>query len=58
LVDERLTTVSAQRQLHAAGHDTRSSRGVVDAVAAVILLEAALDHERNTGVPVGEVVHP
>lgn len=57
LVDERLTTVSAQRQLHAAGRDTRSSRRVIDAAAAVVLLEAALDHERNTGAPAGEQVH-
>jgi len=57
LVDERLTTVSAQRRLHAAGRTTRTSRQVIDAAAAVVLLEAALDHERNTGAPAGEQVH-
>ena len=57
LVDERLTTVSAQRRLHAAGRTARTSRQVIDAAAAVVLLEAALDHERNTGAPAGEQVH-
>ena len=57
LVDERLTTVSAQHRLHAAGRTTRTSRQVIDAAAAVVLLEAALDHERNTGAPAGEQVH-
>jgi putative Holliday junction resolvase len=58
LVDERLTTVSAAQQLRAAGRDARSSRSVVDAAAAVVLLEAALDRERNTGAPAGEQVQP
>ncbi|HET8958671.1 MAG TPA: Holliday junction resolvase RuvX [Microcella sp.] len=53
LVDERLTTVSAQRALHGAGRTTRSSRHVVDQVAAVILLQHALDHERSRGEPPG-----
>jgi len=58
LVDERLSTVSAQKQLHAAGRDTKQSRAVIDAAAAVVLLEAALDRERNTGAPAGEQVLP
>jgi putative Holliday junction resolvase len=58
LVDERLTTVAAQQQLHAAGRDVRSSRPLIDAAAAVVLLETALDHERNTGAPAGEQVQP
>jgi putative holliday junction resolvase len=58
LVDERLTTVTAQQQLHAAGRDIRSSRPLIDAAAAVVLLEAALDQERNTGAPAGEQVQP
>jgi putative Holliday junction resolvase len=58
LLDERLTTVTAQQQLHAVGRDTRSSRQLIDAAAAVVLLEAALDHERNTGAPAGEQVQP
>lgn len=46
LCDERLTTVEAQRGLHAAGRTTRSSRSVIDSAAAVILLQADLDAER------------
>lgn len=46
LVDERLSTVSATSQLHASGKKTRSHRQVVDQVAAVILLQHALDAER------------
>jgi putative Holliday junction resolvase len=55
LVDERLTTVSAARDLRAAGKDSRAARGSVDAAAAVVLLGAALDQERATGSPAGEL---
>ena len=58
LLDERLTTVSATQQLRAAGRDARAARSVIDAAAAVVLLEAALDRERNTGAPAGEQVQP
>lgn len=43
LVDERLTTVQAQRGLHAAGRSTRSSRQRIDSASAVVLLQAYLD---------------
>lgn len=56
LVDERLTTVTAAARLQAAGHDSRAARGRIDAAAAVVLLEAALDQERRTGQPGGELV--
>jgi putative holliday junction resolvase len=56
LVDERLSTVSAQRGLHAAGRTTKSSRSVIDAAAAVVILQNALDTERSTGTAPGEVV--
>jgi putative Holliday junction resolvase len=56
LVDERLSTVSAQRALHAAGRRTKGSRPVIDQVAAVIILQNALDHERSAGRPPGSVV--
>ena len=58
LLDERLTTVTAAQHLRAAGRDARASRKVVDAAAAVVLLEAALDRERTTGAPAGEQVQP
>jgi putative holliday junction resolvase len=54
LVDERFSTVEATRSLRSAGVKGRSMRGVVDAAAAVILLQAALDTERATGFPPGE----
>lgn len=49
LVDERLTTVSAHQALHAAGRNSRQHRAVVDQVAAVMILETALDNERHSG---------
>ena len=58
LVDERLTSVSAHRALHEAGRSARHHRSVVDQVAAVMILELALDIERQTGEPPGELVHP
>jgi putative Holliday junction resolvase len=58
LVDERLSTVSAQRALHAAGRRTKASRPVIDQVAAVIILQNALDHERTAGLPPGATVDP
>lgn len=43
LVDERLTTVSAQRDLRAAGVRGREARSVVDQAAAAAILQGALD---------------
>jgi putative Holliday junction resolvase len=56
LVDERLTTVTAQRDLHEAGKTQRSGRAVIDQAAAVVLLQDALDAERSRGRPPGELV--
>ncbi|WP_152191065.1 Holliday junction resolvase RuvX [Georgenia satyanarayanai] len=56
LVDERLTTVSAHQALHRSGRPGRRHRAVVDQVAAVMILQAALDQERRTGQPAGELV--
>jgi putative Holliday junction resolvase len=58
LVDERLTTVSAQAALRASGRSTRQSRPVIDQVAAVIIVQHALDFERAAGTPPGEIAHP
>ena len=49
LIDERLTTVTAHDRLRASGKDARRARSVVDQVAAAIMLEHALDSERQTG---------
>jgi putative Holliday junction resolvase len=42
--------------LRAAGVPGRSMRAVVDAAAAVVLLQAALDTERATDRPPGDAV--
>ena len=55
LVDERLSTVGAQAALHSANHSTKSSRPMIDQVAATILLQTALDAER-AGTMLGETV--
>ena len=47
LYDERMTTVSAQRSLVAAGVKGRDRRRVVDQVAATVLLQAWLDGGRG-----------
>ena len=54
LVDERMTTVSATRQLQEAGRSARAQRSVIDQVAAVAILNHALDTERLTGARAGE----
>lgn len=56
LVDERLTTVTAQRNLHAAGRTHRASRSVIDQASAVIVVQQAIDSERASGRPLGTVV--
>ena len=56
LVDERLSTVEAAGRLRGAGHDARSARAVIDAQAAVVVLETALEGERSSGRPAGEPV--
>lgn len=56
LVDERFSTVGAQRGLHASGVDTRRGRSVIDQAAAVIILQGALDSERSSGSAPGRLV--
>ena len=53
LVDERLSTVSAHAALRESGRSQRSSRRIVDQVAAVVLLQQAIDVEKGTGTPAG-----
>jgi putative Holliday junction resolvase len=43
LVDERLSTVQAQRGLHAGGRNTKQSRSRIDSASAVVILQAVLD---------------
>ena len=54
LVDERLTTATALKQLRAVGRDAKAAKSRVDAAAAVGILEFALEYERRTGRPAGE----
>ena len=56
LVDERLSTVSANSALRASGRNAKNSRSVVDQVAAVIILQHALEFERSAGSPPGLIV--
>ena len=56
LVDERLTTIDAHRKLRDSGMPGRAQRAVVDQAAAVLILQAALDAEKESGLPPGELV--
>src|SRR5665647_475361 len=56
LIDERLTTIDAHRQLRDSGLSGRSQRAVVDQAAAVLILQAALDAEKSSGLAAGELV--
>jgi putative Holliday junction resolvase len=49
LIDERLTTVSAHSAMRAVGKKQKQTRSVIDQVAAVMILQHALDSERSTG---------
>lgn len=56
LVDERLSTVTAHTALRQSGRSQKRSRSMVDQVAAVVLLQHAVDSEKRTGSPAGELV--
>jgi putative Holliday junction resolvase len=47
LSDERLTTVSAQRSLQAAGVRAKGQRRIIDQAAAVVILQGWLDQRRT-----------
>lgn len=56
MIDERLSTVTAHAALRASGRTQRNSRRIVDQVAAVVLLQHAVDIEKSTGNPAGAVI--
>ncbi|WP_067199580.1 Holliday junction resolvase RuvX [Microbacterium sp. XT11] len=56
LVDERLSTVSAHAALRSSGRTQKNSRSIVDQVAAVVLLQQAVDTEKSTGNPPGATI--
>jgi len=45
--DERLTSVVARRGLAESGLDSRRQRGIVDKVAAAVMLQSYLEHKRR-----------
>lgn len=59
LVDERLSTVTAQSAMRANGRKAKQQRSVIDQAAAVVILQHALDAERASGTAPGTVAaHP
>ncbi|HSX67776.1 Holliday junction resolvase RuvX [Nocardioides sp.] len=56
LCDERLSTVTAEAQLRSQGRKGQKRRAVVDQVAAVVILQNALETERARGSAPGEIV--
>ena len=56
LIDERMSTVTAQSHLHASGKNTKKSRSVIDQAAAVVILQSALDAEKTRGEAPGELI--
>ena len=46
-VDERLSTVQAQRGLRDAGRSTKSSRAVIDSASAVIILQSYVETNKK-----------
>ncbi|RAX45852.1 Holliday junction resolvase RuvX [Arthrobacter sp. AQ5-06] len=56
MVDERLSSVTAHRNLHEAGMSSRNHRKVVDQVAAAGILQHALDMQKARGTDVGSRV--
>jgi putative Holliday junction resolvase len=56
LVDERMSTVTAEAVLRDRGKKGKKRRAVVDQAAAVVILQGAIDTERTLGRPTGERV--
>lgn len=56
LFDERLSTVSAHQALHRAGMSSREHRKVIDQVAAVEILQHAIDTQKARNADVGLAV--
>jgi putative Holliday junction resolvase len=53
-VDEHRTTVSAMEKLHAAGRNSKNSKGIIDMAAAVEILQSWLDQRAGETAPMGE----
>ena len=48
MYDERFTTVTAEQAMREAGLSGQRQRKIVDKMAAAVMLQAWLDHRRNT----------
>jgi putative Holliday junction resolvase len=55
LVDERYSTVSSSNKLRELGISEKDGRSIIDQIAAISILEAALQNER-AGSPIGEII--
>jgi putative Holliday junction resolvase len=58
LVDERMSTVTAAQGLRASGVKSKKGRSVIDQAAAVVILQSALEGEKTSGRPPGQLVGP
>ncbi|UED83030.1 Holliday junction resolvase RuvX [Streptomyces profundus] len=56
LVDERMSTVSAARDMRSSGVSSKKGRSRIDQAAAVVILQSALETERGAGRPPGQCV--
>jgi putative holliday junction resolvase len=56
LIDERLTTVTAAQRLSEGGKRAKQQRELIDAAAAVAILEHALAFEGSREIPPGDLV--
>lgn len=56
MFDERFSTVSAEQAYRARGVSAKQARPRIDAAAAAVILQSALDTERASGTPPGELV--
>lgn len=56
LLDERLTTSMANRQLREIGKSQRAARESIDEMAAIAILESALNHERRYSYAAGVAI--
>lgn len=58
LCDERLSTTAANRALRNSGMRTRQTRGIVDQVAAQMILQSYLDSRQTFGASNAEIPTP
>ena len=56
LVDERMSTMTAEQVLRGQGKRGPKRRAVIDQAAAVVILQSALDTERTSGSAPGEAL--